>query len=232
MKRILTLLTLFCCCVFTYGQSTICDSLLNIRTNERVIIDTASFCAGIEQAINYNGLALRSVGDPDHLTHCEFLSYEKFGVELIMTGDIVFTQQLDENDGFNAIMTPKIKDSLGEQYLKLGVVDSIWNDLNLQTFMTEFIACLEPFEVLSDSTVHFKLSPTTEANSIFKTFEGIKFYDINKRIYDRKDLYSGVILPLKGNRRLYLIVDFSEYSNPNNICQATNRMVIPIDLSD
>ena len=191
------------------------------------ILDTDAFCDGVKSALNYEGLAIRSLGDTGHVDDCTYLSYKKYGVALILTGDIVMPGQEDENRGFNAIMIPKIKDSLGAKYDLLGKTDSSWNNLSDQEFIhgitTPFV-----FNVLSDSTVNLVLDPNLEQESIFQTFEGIQFADHNGDWYDSKLFYEGVVLSLCSKERLYLGVNFESYSNPNDICNASNTYLFPV----
>lgn len=232
MKHILITTIICISSLITQGQTSLCDSLLNNKPDNREIVDTNAFCKGVELALEHKGLAIRSIGDPHQSNQCVFHSYEEYGVELIMTGDIVLSHQLDENDGFNAVMIPKVKDSLGENFNKLGVISSEWNDIDLKSLMNEFVSCFESFKILSDSTVYCKLDSLRVSKSIFKSLEGVVFYDINKNLYDLEDLFSGVTFALRGTQRLIIITDFSDYPNPNKICEARGRFMVPINLSE
>ena len=192
-------------------------------------MDTSAFCRGVNIALETNGLAIRGLGDPGHLSQCEFHSFSNYGVQLILTGDIVLPEQEEENAGFNSIMIPRIKDSLGSTYELLGKMDSSWHDLNEQDFAFAIASTFE-FEVLSDSTVKFVLNPELVSTSIFGSFEGIKFSDHNQNWVSCDSLYVGVTFLRNKSDYVYIIVVFTNYTNENNICQAFGKFVVPVKI--
>lgn len=207
-----------------------CDSILIHIYQEQQIKDTIAFCDGVTKALNYNGLAIRSVGDPNHLSECYFQSYRKHGVDLLLTGDIIISRQMDENIGFNSVMIPKIKDSIGEKYEELGKIDSLWIDINDQELYDNLMMCFEPFEILSDTTVLCKLNMEGIKKSIFGSLDGVTFIDSKRNNYVTKDLIEGVVYPLSPNFKFMMIIDFKDYHNGNNICQAAHRRLITFNL--
>ncbi|MFT4601472.1 MAG: hypothetical protein ACI857_001652 [Arenicella sp.] len=230
MKFTFSILLLVLFSFASKAQDIDCDSLALVHCESPGCIeDMDAFCLGVEIALKLEGLAIRSLGDPGHVDNCTFMSFENYGVKLVLTGDIVMQSQVDENAGFNAIMIPRIKDSLGEKYDLLGKLDSNWIDLNEHEFMYGIIT---PFKFLieSDSTVRVTLNPELKKESVFQTFEGIKFSDLKGEWHESDDFYNGVILARHDNEKLYLRMNFEKYSNPGGICQATDVYVIPVSI--
>jgi hypothetical protein len=229
MKTLFPVLVIFLFNLNSYGQFSQCDSLINEHCEGIPCIkDTNAFCRGVEKALAYNGLAVQSVGDPGHMWPCDYLAYKMYGVQLILTGDIVLPGQFEENAGFNAIMEPRLKDSLGTNYEHLGKLDSTWQYLSMEK-IAESISNLFIYENLSDSTVKIILNPSTEKNSIFENMKGVKFADYRKVWVDRNALYEGVTFRRYKNNRLYLTIDFEDYPNENHICEASGKFTLPIN---
>lgn len=209
-----------------------CEDLItrfNLRKEFTSIKDTNAFCDGVEEALNYKKLALRFSGDPGHLTPCEYYSYERYGVSLEMTGDIIYDETIFErNHGFNEVMyftiernTPNSIDSIGKLPSEM-----IPFDMNL---MNEFLS-LFSITQLSDSTALVILDDQKVKESTFRSFEGVIIHDALTKIgYSKEELIIGVVFKLTKNKKVYFNPDFKNYSFPNKIC-TTEKLQIPFQM--
>jgi len=210
-----------------YSQKIDCDSL----AQDFYKIDSVSntiltyFCEGVEEAINYKKLSIRSTGQANFLNSCTFYAYEKYGVNLELTGDIVVNGQEIKNDGFNAIMTPRIKKALGNNYSKLGIVDTSLIVLSELEFTSELALIFNHHSAETDSTLILQLDSKALEQSVFQNFEGVMFETITKDTLSVDDLKRGSLIP-KYKTRTYLKIDFTNYTNPNHICLPSTKWVM------
>lgn len=229
MRSISILALLFIFSLKVYPQNVNCDSLA--KSYYKIDSITPSilsfFCEGMEEALEYDELAIRALGDPSHLSSCDLFSYKYYGVKLQLTGDIVLDGQEQKNDGFNAVMISRIKDSLGADYEKLGKIDSSWIVLGKNEFMRELSLIFYYGKNETDSTITLFIDSIALKNSIFKTFEGVQIKTIKKEIIKIEDFYGGKTIPKLRKDRTYLSLNFDNYSNPNKVCEATGRWTIP-----
>lgn len=221
MKGIWIILLTFLSLNLSYSQD--CNDYIQKFYQENIkgkIKDSIAFCDGVMEAKDYPRLAIRSVGQSNHLTSCEHYAYLKYGVHLELTGDIIYDQSIfDHNNGFNQIMYAKIKDSIPQYFDSIGIVSKSWFSFDVNR-MKEFLSFFDLSE-FSDSTALVKLDSSKVTNSTFKTLEGIKISDpIGKRNYSIAELETGVSFELTGltTKNGYFEIDFSAYVNPNNVC--------------
>lgn len=188
--------------------------------DKEIISDTIAFLAGMEEAQNYPRLAIRSVGDPGHVSSCEYYSYEKYGVYLEMTGDIIFDNSIfDRNKGFNIVMEKRINDSIPQWADSIGIVDSNWLEFNVPV-MKEFFELFD-FEILNDTTALITLINSRIPHSRFIDLSGLKIKDVRtKKQYDIETMYQGAQFEIKGDHsyRGYMELNFDGCNNPIYIC--------------
>jgi hypothetical protein len=209
-----------------------CNDLItrfNLRKEFTSIKDTNAFCNGVEEALTYEKLALRFSGDPGHLTPCEYYSYERYGVSLEMTGDIIYDETIFErNHGFNEAMYFKIERTIPTLIDSIGKLPSemIPFDINL---MNEFLS-LFSITQLSDSTALVILDDQKVNESTFESFEGVIIHDALTKIgYTSEEFNNGVIFKLTKNKSVYFNPNFKNYLYPNKIC-TTEKLQIPFQI--
>ncbi len=199
------------------------------------ISDFDEFCAGVEEALESESLSIRQVGDPWHVSACSYYSYENYGVNLVMTGDIIYDEGIfDKNAGFNFIMRQRIIDRLGiHVYHSLGETDSSWIEID-EILLNDLI---ETFNVVSksDSTIYLKIDNRLLSNTEFNNLNGVIFKDaMTKKSYSYQEALEGIKINCLGDsKRGFLSLDFSEYLNPK-FCTSTFGSVwtIPIKLNE
>ncbi|MEN9441170.1 MAG: hypothetical protein RLZ33_1247 [Bacteroidota bacterium] len=230
MKSISQILISFLMSFYSSAQS--CDELMKrfyVKNEFPNISDSSAFCEGVVEAKSYTDYALRFVGSPGHLTSCEIYSYERYGVRLEMTGDIIYDESIfDFNHGFNEVMyqrieqsNPQILDSLGK--LPFGMLQF---DLR---FQNEYLG-LFYFNELTDSTVQVTLDVEKVKTSIFESLEGIVITDgITKQDYSLEELKNGVIFKLSKSQRGNFRLNFTSYIYPNRIC-TSEAVSIPFNV--
>lgn len=99
------------------------------------IEDSSFFCKGITEALTQNELSIRIAGDPEFVGACEYHSYEKWGINLEMTGDqIRDSRSLISNSGFNYVMSLRIIEKLGSNSTNVGQINSEWKELDGKFF--------------------------------------------------------------------------------------------------
>ena len=228
MKPIVVLLSIVSTQFTCYSQNINCDSLAYEYYGESCIINELSFfCEGVEAALKTEYLAIRGLGDPGHLSECDLYAYEAYGVKLELTGDIVMPGQKEKNDGFNAVMIPRIKDSLGTDYEKLGKIDSSWVVLNDINMMKELASIFYRSPIETDSTYTIFIDSVALKKSIFHTFEGVQFQLVSSETFSINKLYEGAVFPKISESRTYIRLNFTNYINPNNICEASGVWTLP-----
>ena len=178
------------------------------------IYDLDAFCFGVKEALESNILSIRQIGEISHVTPCEYYSYEKYGVALIMTGDIVTDRGIfDENAGFNYIMKKRIKEKLGDKvYNSIGKEESSW--LNFDEMLVKNLFSAIKLESYTDSTILIKIDTLELAKTKFEHLDGVVFQDSRKEeLYSINDLLRGIELMTK-NKRAFLTINFENYTNP------------------
>ena len=201
------------------GQDAICDSLFQASYSKNYPdLITEWYCKGVNEALSTKELVLRYVGDPDQVSLCHYDSYLKYGVHLQLTGDITSDQQEMENQGFNDIMIPRIKDSLGANYNQLDQIDSSWIVMSNKTFMSTVKDIFYDIPNNSDSTLTIYIDTIALENSMFQNLDGVIFKTIHGDTIQTKSFYNGVKVPIFSKNKTYLNMDFSNYTNPNQIC--------------
>jgi hypothetical protein len=199
--------------------------------NREIVSDSLAYYEGFAEAQNYPRLAIRSVGDPGHVSTCEYYAYERYGVYLEMTGDIIYDNSIfDRNKGFNSVMTKRIQDSIPQWLDSIGNVNENWIEFDHKV-MLEFIKLFD-FEILSDSSALVTLNPDRIEESLFENLEGIEISDARtKQLYDYEVLINGAIFEVKGTKsyRGYMKLNFENCPNPNYIC--TGRLTLPFTIN-
>jgi hypothetical protein len=139
---------LFCVLSFnSFGQ--VRDSIRS-KVNASIRSDSLAYAEGVEEARNHSGLFIRSAGDPGHVTSCEYYSYERYGVKLQMTGDLILDESIFAyNAGFNSIMQKRILDSIPQWKDSIGIIDTSWIEIDYES-MLEFIGLFD-YEFLTDT---------------------------------------------------------------------------------
>lgn len=228
-KQLISLFLLIAC-PFLQAQTCLEFILNNLSSSEKQnVLDTSAFCKGYNEAMTYEYIALRYTGDPGHLSPCEFDSYKRYGVQLEMTGDIIYDNSIyQQNEGFNAFMFSQIdkkipywKDSLGKLPKEMRLFD--------QKLSEEF---KQLFTYTIDSSTHVlvQLDSNAVKNSFFQSLEGIQITDVaSNRSFTDKELYEGVYFQIKNENRLYLMFDLSNYAFPNRLC-IKEKFRIPVKL--
>lgn len=194
-----------------------------------------AFCAGIQQALEKKELSIRQIGDPGHVSVCHYLSYEEYGIHLVMTGDIIMDSGVfDENAGFNFIMSQRIKDSLGravfESLGKKGTGRIDIDDSQLQTLFTSLYV-----DNKTDSTLYVKMNESKLLQTAFKHLRGVIFIDaLTKKQFSYSELLQGIELKCRGDRerRSYLKINFSEYENPAFCTRDDLIWILPINFRE
>ena len=230
MRKFFILLALVGLGQKAFTQQQVCDSLLEIYCFLNPEGDTEAYCRGVNAALKSPGLVLRGLGDPWDVPACTYYNYRRFGVELILTGDIVLPEQEAENAGFNAVMVPRIKQELGAKYAQLGKPDSTVIEWSEQDFFQHLIHLFD-FEQTSDTTVWVKVNQAREQASAFQTLDGVVIGNGGNRSQQLENRYTGCLFKHPATGILYLEIDFTNYSNPGKICNATGRFTLPVRLS-
>ena len=227
-------LSLIICSISLSAQAQNRDSLrlkLESLLNRKVISDSVAYYEGFAEALDYPRLAIRSTGDPGHVSTCEYYAYEKYGVYLEMTGDIVIDNSIfDHNKGFNEVMKKRIQDSIPQWSDSIGLVDDNWIEFD-HKIMLEFIELFD-FEILSDTSALVKLITKRINESLFTNIEGIEISDARTmEKYNFKSLLDGAIFKVKGTKsyRGYMKLNFENCSNNNYIC--TGRLTLPFTIN-
>ena len=228
------LLSLIVCSISTSINAQDQDSIrlkLESLLNREIVSDSLAYYEGFAEAQKYPRLAIRSVGDPDHASTCKYYAYERYGVYLEMTGDIIFDQSIfDRNKGFNSVMLKRIRDSIPQWSDSIGVVNDNWIEFD-QKVMLEFMQLFD-FEILSDSSALITLIPERIGESLFTNLKGIEISDARtKKLYHYEALVNGVVFEVKGTQtyRGYMKLNFENCSNLNYIC--TRRMILPFTIN-
>lgn len=148
--------------------------------DKNLIFDSTAFLEGADEALNYSSLAIRSIGDPDHLSSCDYNAYKRYGVKLEMTGDIIIGIEIfDRNKGFNSVMKKRIRDSIPNWADSIGISNSTWIQFDSK-LMNDFLELFE-YQIETDSTVLVTLIPQKIPLSTFKTLDGIVIRDIQSK---------------------------------------------------
>jgi hypothetical protein len=189
----------------------------NRMSIEGCIDDLDAFCEGIKRALDSEKLAIRQVGDPGHVSQCTYYSFERLGVKLVMTGDIILDARIfDENAGFNFIMEKRIKENIGdENYKLLGLKDSTWLEFNSDLHI-ELMNAIKS-EIITDSTASIRLDSLKLVESKFHHLKGVVFTDCFSNFkFDSLDFQNGFKIVVKGENKKYgiLKIDFKNYENP------------------
>lgn len=199
--------------------------------NPEIISDSVAYYEGYTEAMQSSRLAMRSVGDPGHISTCQYYAYERYGVYLEMTGDIILDNSIfDRNKGFNSVMKKRIQDSIPQWSDSVGVVNDKWIEFD-QKLIPEFLGLFD-FEVLSDTTALITLILDRINKSLFVSLDGLEITDPRtKQLYDFEDLIDGAVFGVKGAKsyRGYMILNFENCPNPNYIC--TGRLTLPFTIN-
>ena len=62
---------------------------------------------------------------------------------------------------------------------------------------------------------------------IFQTFEGVQFQSVNNETFSINELYEGAVFPKISESRTCIRFNFANYTNPNNICEASGVWTLP-----
>lgn len=216
----IVLLSIFIGSISLVTQAQSRDSLrldLEVLFDADKISDTSAFLEGYIEAQQYSRLAIRSVGDPDHVSSCDYYSYQRYGVNLEMTGDIIMDESIfDRNNGFNSAMKQRIQDSIPQWADSVGAVKDNWIEFELQ-MMRKFYELFD-FERESDTLVRVTLIPERIGESIYVSLDGIEISDARtKTTYDFDALVNGGMFKLNGSMG-YMKLNVENCSNPNFIC--------------
>lgn len=192
-------------------------------------VEYGSFCNGVAAAEKSSSWSLRFATDQRFWSSCEIESYERFGVHLVFTGDIVSIEQESFNQGFNSFMRhqmnlsrPGLQDSLG--LLPSGMR---WFDTDL---LNEFKALFIQ-EKQSDSVIILRLDLLSVKASYFETLDGVTIQEnLSKSVYSIEELIKGVELPITLQKKIVLRPDFTHYLHSEKIC-VTDMITIPISLN-
>ncbi len=203
------------------------------------INNLAAFCMGVEQALSAKRLSIRQVGAPEHVSGCSYASYEKHGVLLIMTGDLITDESVfDENAGFNFVMKQRIQDSLGIEVLRdLGKKESHWLEIDEKRLKKLQKTMMLNYK--TDSTIFLKIDETALQKTEFEHLEGVVFRDgVGKINYTYKEVKEGVVLSSKTyahkKHRAYLGLDFTDYLNPNfckSLLSFDLKWTVPLEIN-
>jgi len=199
--------------------------------NPDIISDSVAFDQGCSEAMEYSRLASRSVGDPGHVSTGEYFAYERYGVYLEMTCDIILDNSIfDRNKGFNSVMKKRIQDSIPQWSDSVGVVNDKWIEFD-QKLIPEFLRLFD-FEMLSDTTALISLIPDRINKSLFVSLDGIEITDARtKHLYKFKDLIDGAVFEVKGTKsyRGYMVLNFENCPKRNYICAC--RLSLPFTIN-
>ncbi len=195
--------------------------------------DLVAFCEGVEEALMREKLVIKSIGDPNLASQCLIYSYERFGVSLVFTGDIIDDQGIkDENAGFNFIMRKRILTELGEDvYNEMGVIDSTWLEIDEEQINEVFKDV--KYVLLNDSTAFVSFNIENIEKSKYGHLRGVKLMDGRGRVdSENGDFYNGVQISLRGDREKkgYVRIVFADYDNPN-FCQTRFKQIYTVPIN-
>ncbi|MEO1653348.1 MAG: hypothetical protein AAFU64_07370 [Bacteroidota bacterium] len=181
------------------------------------IHDIASFCEGVQAALEQEILMIRQAGDPGHVSACAYHSYERYGVMLVMTGNIIWDEGIfDQNAGFNFVMKDKIKEELGAATFELlGKEDSTWLEFD-QDALKDFWNCLHT-KSINDTTAWIQLDKEKFKSTKLGHLEGVLFTDpLGKKEFNYQQLKEGQLIHTRKGKtkRGYLRLDFQGYTIP------------------
>lgn len=222
------LLTVFsvCICFSAYAQQLNCDSFLRDyqKKNPHITLkDEAEFCKGVLDASREKKLIFMAIGDSINCTECGRYAYEKFNVILSGCTSMPEIFSVDYKLGYNHIMLSRIKERLGKDFRKLGIVRADWYTLN-DSFFKTILSNLEATSINEDTVlVQLNMQKTDTLNSIL-----VKGLD-SKRSYSFEQLYEGIALKKKYlNDKVVIKIDYAHY-NAKNYCKVgygpTNRII-------
>ncbi len=201
---------------------------------EDCIGDLDAFCNGVKEALESEKLAIRQVGDPSHVSSCSYYSYERWGVKLVMTGDIILDAGIfSENAGFNYIMKGRIKEQLGENYSQLGVKDSNWVELD-NMLLSSFYPAVG-LKRTSDTTMVFSIDSVKLSETKLEHMRGVMFKDyFADKEYTYEQVCEGVEVKTRttGGSKAYLRVDFSNYEKEGMCAGYSSVWTIPLKLKE
>ena len=226
--KILNLLAVFsvCICFSAYAQQLNCDSFLSDYQKKNPFVtlkDEAEFCKGVLDASREKKLIIMAIGDSINCTECGRYAYEKFNVILSGCTSMPEIFSVDYKLGFNHIMLPRIKERLGKDFRKLGIVGPDWYTLN-DPFFETILRNLEATLINGDSVqVRLNMQKTDTLNSIL-----VKGLD-SKQSYPFEKLYEGITLKKKYfDDKVAIKIDYAHY-NAKNYCKVsvgpTNRII-------
>lgn len=196
--------------------------------------DLDAFCEGVEEALMTDDLMIKSsIGGLSFASHCLIYSYERFGVRLVFTGDIIEDSgMIDENAGFNFIMRKRILTELGEDvYKSIGVIDSSWLEVD-EAQINEVFKDVK-YVLLNDSTAFISFNIENIEKSKYGHLRGVKLMDgLVKVDSNSGDFYNGVQISLRGDsyKKGYVRIDFTDYDNPS-FCQTRFKQIYTVPIN-
>lgn len=169
-----------------------------------------AYCRGFEDALNYEYLCYRWSTQANFIPSCTYYSYQKWGVKIECTGDIIYDQAiLFENAGFNHLMNQRIKEKLGNNYSELGKENAKWISLDLKS-LNEILKCVR-YELITDSTALFRLDSNLVNQCQFDYFEGFSIVDTlsqENREYNFSELKEGAIMTVSDSEEKFIAIKF------------------------
>jgi len=198
-----------------------CDSLLEVYPKDTVwltqMAEKTIFCAGMKKAFEDTILSLKWNENEFDIDDCTRFSYERYGVKIIGTGTTQVPFILQTNAGFNYMMMVKIRQALGLQSNRLGVIDDTFISAK-DIFTDDFNKKINKALVVRENIfggLRLKLKKGTRFPDYLNTLKVVDRRSEKQFIFG--DLYKGVNLPLldddedRKNKLLRFTVSDFEY---------------------
>lgn len=224
MKRLLLPLL---CFLFVFSQQLIaqnnfnCDSLLQVYPKDTVwltkMTEKEIFCAGMKKAFEDTILSLKWNANEFDIDDCTRFSYERHGVKIIGTGTTQVPFIVQTNAGFNYMMMIKIRQALGLQSNRLGVIDETYISAK-DIFTDAFNKKINKYLVIRENFfggLRLKLKKGGHFPEYLNTLNVVDRR--SEKTFKFGDLYKGINLPLleddeeRQNKLLRFTVSDFEY---------------------
>ncbi|OWY21154.1 hypothetical protein BVG80_14185 [Sphingobacteriales bacterium TSM_CSM] len=200
------------------------------------VSDMQAFCNGAEEAYYAGSLMLKWQGNIEEVNSCTRFAYEKNNVQLVFTGNNLTPAQLDAMEGFNFVMTGKIKQQLGKKYDELGTFGPMYfgpENIFTETFYSNFNNSLVITKT-GNKQIHLKLE---HAHVFPEYMNKITIEDKdNGQQFSFTDLEKGLTLEITGQNisekmklLRFLLNDFNEpfYCKASSL---PNAFIVWVDL--
>ncbi|OWY24534.1 hypothetical protein C7N43_19480 [Sphingobacteriales bacterium UPWRP_1] len=200
------------------------------------VSDMQAFCNGAQEAYYTGALMLKWQGNIEEVSSCTRFSYEKNSIQLVFMGNNLTPAQLDAMEGFNFVMTERIKQQLGKNYDELGNFGPMYfgpENIFTETFYSNFNNSLV-ISKTGGNQIHVKL----EHAHVFPSYMNkIKIEDKdNGQQFSFTDLEKGLTLEITNQNKSekmkllrFLLDDFNEpfYCKASSL---PNAFIVWIDL--